>query len=405
MRAPISLFRRFLFAVAASLGSAVLTLLALEGVFRLVLPPSPVIVISGTSNAPAEDLRAEKRGPEKIEVENVSTLFYGTKDRGTRLRPNVDAFLPKFGYEGNVHIRSNSLGVRHEELPPKGLDEFRILVLGDSIVFGADLDEPQTFVALMEKTLEGRWKRVRVINAAIPGSSTRDQFHRYLELREAVRADLVLIGMYLNDAQDSTYFRVWSLPDPYRRSRLVSWIALKTQLAARFGEMSVRGAEQNGPEHEAFWTRFAAGRTFPPTVGIPYEPRTRDEMDTVFYNARDDFGLALEPGSWARIAPYVSAIRDQSGLDRTKLRIALFPVRWQVEASFIEERPQQYFREMCAELSVECRDLLPAMRRWHEEGKHIHQDGCHLVKGGQVEVAREFVAWLDGLGDLPRRSF
>lgn len=113
----------------------------------------------------------------------------------------------------------------------------------------------------------------------------------------------------------------------------------------------------------------------------------------------------MEPESWERIAPYVSAIRDQAALDHTKLRIALFPVRWQVEASFLEERPQQFFREMCAELSVECRDLLPLMRRWHQEGKYIHYDGCHLVKGGHVEVAREFVAWLDGLGDLPRRSF
>lgn len=60
---------------------------------------------------------------------------------------------------------------------------------------------------------------------------------------------------------------------------------------------------------------------------------------------------------------------------------------------------------MCAELSVECRDLLPAMRRWHGEGKHIHQDGCHIAKRGHVEVASELVAWLDGLGDLPRRPF
>ncbi|HEX7616779.1 MAG TPA: hypothetical protein VF554_16075, partial [Thermoanaerobaculia bacterium] len=384
MRAPISLFRRFLFALAASLGSTLLTLLALEGVFRLVLPPSPEIVISDASNVPANGPDVEKGAPEKIEVVKVSTLFSRTKDRGTRLRPNTDAFLPKFGYEGDVHIRSNSLGVRHEELPPKAPDEFRILVLGDSIVFGAELEEPETFVGRMEKALEGRQKRVRVINAAIPGSNTRDQFFRFLELREAVHADLVLIGMYMNDAQDSSYFRVWSLPDPYRRSRLLSWIAFKTQLLTRFGVTSVRGMELNGPEHEAFWIRFAAGRTFPPSAGIPYETRTSDEMDAIFYNARDDFGLALEPASWKRIAPYVSAIRGQAALDGTKLRIALFPVRWQVETGLLEERPQKYFREMCAELSVECRDLLPAMRRWHREGKYIHYDGCHLVKWGHA---------------------
>jgi hypothetical protein len=254
----------------------------------------------------------------------------------------------------------------------------------------------------MEKALEGRSRRVRVINAAIPGSSTRDQFYRFLELHEAVRADLVLIGMYMNDAQESSYFRVWSIPDPWRRSRLFSWIAFKMQLVTRFGEMRVSGAELNTPQHEAFWARFGAGRTFPRAAEIPYEARTRDEMDAIFYHAQDDFGLALEPESWAGIAPYVSAIRDQATQDHAKLRIALFPVRWQVETSFLEERPQQYFLKMCAELSVECRDLLPVMRGWHREGKKVHYDGCHLLKEGHAEVARDFVAWLDGLGDLPR---
>jgi hypothetical protein len=61
-------------------------------------------------------------------------------------------------------------------------------------VFGAELEEPQTFVGRMEKALEGRRKRVRVINAAIPGANTRDQFYRFLELREAVHADLVKSG-------------------------------------------------------------------------------------------------------------------------------------------------------------------------------------------------------------------
>ncbi len=399
---PISRLRRFLFALAASLGSTVLTLLALEGVLRLFLPASPGITTFDASNVPTAGAREEERVPEQVEGEDVSTLFNPTKGRGARLRPNRDVFLPHFGYEGNVHIRSNSLGVRHEELPAKGLTEFRILVLGESIVFGAELDEPETFVALMQKELEGRWKRVHVINAAIPSSSTRDQFYRFLELREGVQADLVLIGMYLNDARDSTLFSVWSLPVPYRRSWLLSWLALKTQILARYGEVSVRGGAESIPQARAFWKRFAAGRTFPPSEGIPYEPRSRDELDTVFYNARDDFGLALEPGSWARIAPYVSAIRDQAALDGTKLRIVLFPVRWQVGARFLEERPQKYFHEMCAELGVECRDPLPSMRRWHGEGKAIHYDGCHLLKEGHAEVARDLVAWLDRLGDVPR---
>lgn len=397
----ISRLRRVLFALTAAVGSTLLTLLALEGAFRLAVPAAPLVVLTPAAELPAGRAGGEGRSLGKVEVSDVSTLFYDTDGRGVRLRPNTDAWLPNWGLDGNVHIRSNSLGLRHEELPPKGPDEFRILVLGDSITFGAEVDEPQTFVARMEKTLRGRSMRIRVVNAAVPSSGTRDQTYRFLELREPVRPDLVLIGMYLNDAQDSAAFRVWTPPEPWRRSRFLSWAASKTSLAARLAAADPRAPEGSGPEHEAFWERFAAGRTFPPSMGIPYAPRTREEMDTIFFNARDDFGLALEPASWARVAPDVEAIRDRAAADGARLRIALFPVRWQVEAAFLDERPQRLFRRMCAELSVACLDLLPAMRRWHADGKVVHYDGCHLEKVGHVEVARELVTWLDALGDLP----
>lgn len=397
----MSRLRRALFALTATAGSTVLTLVVLEGALRLAVPAGPAVSLYEAPVLPAHGAARSTTGLGKVEISDVATLFYETGDRGVRLRPNTDAFLPNWGYEGNVHIRSNSLGVRHEELPPKALDEFRILVLGDSIAFGAEVDEPQTFVAVMQEALKGRSKRVRVINAALPSSSTRDQVYRFLELRSPVKADLVLVGMYLNDAQNSAAFRVWSLPEPYRRSRLLSFLAAKSRLVTRFGEVSVRRQPPDEIEREAFWSRFAAGRTFPPLRDIPYAPRTRDQMDTIFFHARDDFGRALEPASWARIAPDVGALRDEAAADGARLRIALFPVRWQVEAGFLEERPQRLFRGMCAEMAVECLDLLPALRRARADGKAIHFDGCHLMKQGHAEVARRLVEWLDGLGDLP----
>lgn len=83
MRAPISLFRRFLYALTASLGSTVLTLLALEGVFRLILPPSPVIVISDTANAPAEGPRVQRRDSKEVEV--AGSPWSPRAGRGSRL--------------------------------------------------------------------------------------------------------------------------------------------------------------------------------------------------------------------------------------------------------------------------------------------------------------------------------
>lgn len=119
-----------------------------------------------------------------------------------RNRPNVDV-----QWQG-VRIRTNRLGLRDDEVPAtRGEDELRILVLGESTAFGAEVEQEESFVELLEQDLDRRLPacRVSVINAAVTGYSLFQSL-KYLELRGlALEPDLVLIYHGYNDFLPTTY--------------------------------------------------------------------------------------------------------------------------------------------------------------------------------------------------------
>jgi lysophospholipase L1-like esterase len=98
---------------------------------------------------------------------------------------------PNPGFEGDVRtieysasVRINSKGHRGPELGEKAAGELRILALGDSFTLGVQVEESETFSALLESQLSASLGRpVRVINAGVDGFGTEQS------LRMAKRLD------------------------------------------------------------------------------------------------------------------------------------------------------------------------------------------------------------------------
>jgi len=94
----------------------------------------------------------------------------------------------------------NSLGLRGPEILAKDPGEFRILSLGESTTFGAEVLYEETYSSLLGKKLafvDG--KNVKVINAGVPGY-TLFQGLTYLRLRGlTLQPDAVLIYFGYND--------------------------------------------------------------------------------------------------------------------------------------------------------------------------------------------------------------
>jgi len=108
-----------------------------------------------------------------------------------RLRPSAKALL------SGIEVAINSVGMRDDEpmIPKPGR---RVLVLGDSVAFGADVPFESNAFRYLEDLSGGR-KCIDVVNAAVPSYNTVLQ-RRLLEMiGDDYKPDLVLLVYVEND--------------------------------------------------------------------------------------------------------------------------------------------------------------------------------------------------------------
>lgn len=132
-------------------------------------------------------------------VERLTALFVPDAELGWKHRPGAED-----SYWGE-RVKINSHGMRGPERgPEKPAGVRRVLVLGDSVVFGLGLeDDAETLPALLEQELCRRNEFVvECLDAAVCGWSPWQQ-QRFLE-REGERwqPDLVLLSFVLNDVTE-----------------------------------------------------------------------------------------------------------------------------------------------------------------------------------------------------------
>ena len=121
-------------------------------------------------------------------------LFYS-------LKPNIRA-----RWQGAT-VSTNRLGLRSPEIDPKQPGEFRILSLGESSTFGANVEDAETYSAQLEKLLSANDSQhlYRAINAGVSGY-TSFQSLKYLTSRGLkLQPDLVLFYHEQNDALPAAY--------------------------------------------------------------------------------------------------------------------------------------------------------------------------------------------------------
>lgn len=122
---------------------------------------------------------------------------------------------------GLVHI--NALGLRGPEVPlEKAPGSRRVVVFGDSFVFGLGVDEEHLMTAHLQRFLTATQGRpVEVVNAGVAGYATDQELILFRELGPRLRPDLVILVMCDNDfeenLEDFVYHRYYK-----PRFRLVS---------------------------------------------------------------------------------------------------------------------------------------------------------------------------------------
>ena len=379
--------------LALLLGSTLVALALCEVGARLLLPPPQTVEVEQKKEAyeaPKGFERLETQADKSID----SVVLFGGP-HGVRLRPNTRGEIHHHVLSGrDVVIDVNSLGLRYPELAAKSSDEFRVLVLGDSITFGDFVLEEETWTRRMEALTKGRKKTVRFINAGLPGAGTAEELALFREIGPSVKADLVLVGMYLNDAQSGSLFFTKKLPGLWARSRFLSFLSDRFQLLdTRFFRNALPGAIDPG------WKEaFRAGR--PLKSGDMFG--TRDGFDFEIYNAYMDFGLGWNPKAWKVVEPITAALRDEVSRESARLAVLLFPVHIQVMGTVERFEPQESGREMCARLHVPFDDPVPELRRtWQSRHERLFYDHCHYTPAGYAVLARQTVDFLDAEKLIP----
>jgi len=114
------------------------------------------------------------------------------RTRGWEMVPNTDHYT----YEHLVTV--NSLGLRGPELPPeKAPGETRILMLGDSMVYGQGVADAGTVPVQLERELDR--PGVSVVNGGVRAYSTAQEMALLRELGPRIRPDLVVLCWFWND--------------------------------------------------------------------------------------------------------------------------------------------------------------------------------------------------------------
>ncbi len=116
-------------------------------------------------------------------------------------------YEPRPGFSGSfvdapsVKLSINSHGFRDYEYPvEKDADCFRIVVLGDSIVWGNRMPLEQTFPKRLEQMLTAASsQRFEVLNFGVSGYSTRQEVELFRVRASRFGPDLVIVGYCLND--------------------------------------------------------------------------------------------------------------------------------------------------------------------------------------------------------------
>ncbi len=201
--------------------------------------------------------------------------------------------------------------------PEKADPEPRVICLGDSVTFGAEIPADQAYPQVLERRLRSRGQWVDVMNAGMPGWSTRQERIAYTRILRRYRPDLVILGVCLNDIpelQNNLSRPPGWLGTLYRRSSFV-----RAVVGARGREIArVEELFRPGP------------------------------------SSRNEHALSL-------FFDEVRALRRNVEADGARLWVLVFPFRFQVVARPPVPIVQRSILDFCGRAGLDCLDLLPAL--------------------------------------------
>jgi len=293
--------------------------------------------------------------------------------RGRRMVPNADVVIHNHYISGlDVDIKTNSLGLRdpeRSEKPVAGSD--RIIMLGDSIIIQDYLPSDKTLVRIIESSLSrADSKETEIVNAALSNLGIDEEYQLLSDIIDKIHPTAVLLSFYLNDSRPAWgfsgeighkkgWFRKHSIviDTIVRELEVRKW--LDKSKVDRFGWKSLVDTTPWSTDPKAFRALAAAA---------PF-----------------DWGSAWNDDSWATVERGFKKIQELTHSRGARFGVVIMPVKYQVDAEFKDDAPQQRAGEILRKLGIPYLSLLDLEREHRSE--EIFYDWCHPNERGNEIIA------------------
>jgi lysophospholipase L1-like esterase len=295
-----------------------------------------------------------------------------------RLRPGLETAL--FG----IPVRVNQLGFRGPDITtPPGAGVRRVVVLGDSVVFGQGVREDETVAARLARRLAATGtERVEVWNAGVQGYDTVAQAALLESVVLGLHPAVVVVGMSLNDydpapAYDPTGVLTRRPPGeaPAVLERSEFLLLLRWAVAFARGRLYTQMLEA-----------APAAPPAPVTAGGAPHP-----LDRLVAAEHLRFYAAPDPVLWERLEEALAKLGRLARAASVRLLVAIFPESYQVGVAAPDLMPQRKLLALCRAAEVTCLDLQPAFAA---AGGTLFQDAQHPSARGHAVAADAIAAAL-----------
>jgi len=319
----------------------------------------------------------------------IHDFFYYDRDGTFRIRPDARGWHRP--YDGNmpILIRINSQGFRGP--PPRENSSRKIAFVGDSITFDGGVKWKDTFVALVEKKLNGVNPQDEIdwecLNLGTTDAGIRQY---YLKVRNHVlelKPDIIVIGFYLNDSRPPQGFIGESGRLPWEHWLTNSFL-YRSFIVRKLHRMFRVWRITHNPDLR---NRFKWGRLF----GTKKYRESETSWQKLVEEARYDWGAAWQPESWKSVQYYVGKISELCKARDIRLLWLNFPASPQAEIKKPYDNlhyPQRMAQKIAEKYNIPYLDLLPALRK--HKIKDVFNDQCHLKVFGNRVVSEAVFNWL-----------
>jgi lysophospholipase L1-like esterase len=279
-------------------------------------------------------------------------------------------------------VRVNRMGLRGPEVDPRPLPGVhRVLVLGDSVVFGQGVAEDEALPAELERRLDAvKAGAYEVLNGAVPGYDAVAEA-RFLEASGlALDPESVVVGTSLNDYDVAPQYSPLGILTrkelDRRRPDLVDRSEVLTLLRWLAGAL-------RGTLGYQLLARQPSGAATDDGHGLA---RLVEQTHLRFYHDPD-------PAEWERLRAAYADFGSLAAAHHLRLLVAIFPESYQVGRPDPDLTPQRRLLELCLEVHLRCLDLQPAFAA---EGGELFIDVQHPNPRGLAVAAAAIAAMLLG---------